>query len=57
VSDIEHELLLSAQELHAELTRVREVARRAVAAAIAAEDRADGHHEAWLDDVAGALEP
>ena len=51
MSDAEHELLLDNTEQVAEIARLRALVARTARAAIAAQDRADGRHEAWLDDV------
>jgi hypothetical protein len=44
VSDVEHELFK-------EIALLRALAVRAARAAIEAQDRADGRHDAWLDEV------
>jgi hypothetical protein len=49
MSDSEHEYLLAHESLRAEVARLREVARRALQAAVAAQDAATGRHDAWLD--------
>ena len=54
VSDAEHELLVENTEHVAEIARLRAVVLRAAHAAIAAQDRADGGHEAWLDELLDA---
>jgi len=51
VTDAEHELLLENTAQTEEIVRLRAIGLRAVRAAIEAQDRADGHHEAWLDDL------
>jgi hypothetical protein len=51
VSDAEHELLLENTEQAQEISRLRALAARAARAAIDAQDRADGRHEAWLDEL------
>jgi hypothetical protein len=55
VTDVEHELLRQSTEQMAEIARLREVALRAARAAAAAQDRSDGSHEAWLDDLVQGL--
>ena len=49
MSDAEHELLLENTAQTEEIARLRALAVHAVKAAVEAQDRADGHHEAWLD--------
>jgi hypothetical protein len=56
VSDAEHELLLDNTEHLEEIARLRTLVVRAARAAIAAQDRADGSHEPWLDDVLRELD-
>ena len=51
VSDAEHELLLDNTAQTEEIARLRVLAARAAKSAIEAQDRADGHHDAWLDDM------
>jgi hypothetical protein len=51
VSDVEHEFVVENQQLRDEAARLRLLAERAVQAAIAAQDVAEGAHEAWLDDA------
>jgi hypothetical protein len=51
VSDAEHELLLDNTAQTEEIARLRAVVALAARAAIDAQDRADGHHEPWLDEV------
>jgi hypothetical protein len=51
VSDAEHELLLDNTQQLEEIARLRALVVRAAEAAIAAQDRADGTHEPWLDDA------
>jgi hypothetical protein len=53
VSDAEHELLKDTTEQLEEIARLRALVGRAARAAIEAQDRADGRHEAWLDDALG----
>jgi hypothetical protein len=57
MSDAEHELLLENAERSAEIARLRDLATRALRAAIAAQDRADGGHEVWLADALRELDP
>jgi hypothetical protein len=54
VTDAEHELLLENTAQVAEIARLRALAVRAARSAIAAQDRADGTHEAWLDELLAA---
>jgi hypothetical protein len=49
VSDAEYELLQDNLEHVEEIARLRALAVRAARAAIDAQERADGRHEAWLD--------
>jgi hypothetical protein len=56
VSDAEHELLLDNTEHLEEIARLRTLLVRTAQAAIAAQDRADGAHEPWLDDTLHELE-
>jgi hypothetical protein len=56
MSDIEHELLIENDMLRAELARVRDIARRALAAAKDAQDAATGDHDPWLDQAARHLD-
>ena len=55
MSDVEHQLLLDNAEHLETITRLRTEALRAARAAIAAQERADGTHEPWLDDVVRQL--
>ncbi len=56
MSDAEHELLLDNTEHLEEIARLRTLLVRAARAAIAAQDRADGAHEPWLDDTLHELD-
>jgi hypothetical protein len=56
VSDAEHELLVDNDALLQDVERLRTLARRAVEAAIAAQDAASGSHEPWLDDARRELD-
>jgi hypothetical protein len=56
VSDIEHQLLLDNAEHLETIARLRTEALRAGRAAIAAQDRAEGTHEPWLDDLVRELD-
>lgn len=56
MSDAEHELLLDNTELVAEIARLRAAGLRAARAAITAQERADGTHESWLDDLVRDLD-
>ena len=49
MSDVEHEYVIENEALRAELATVREIAGRALTAAMEAQDAAVGHHDAWLD--------
>ena len=51
MSDAEHELLKENTEQVEEIARLRALVLRAASAARDAQDRADGTHESWLDDV------
>ncbi len=51
MSDAEHELLIENTAQTEEIARLRALVARAARAAIAAQDRADGTHEPWLDDT------
>ena len=51
MSDAEHELLIENTAQTEEIARLRALVARAAQAAIAAQDRADGAHEPWLDDT------
>ncbi len=51
MSDAEHELLIDNTAQAEEIARLRALAERAARAAAEAQDRADGRHEAWLDDA------
>jgi hypothetical protein len=55
VSDVEHQLLLDNADHLETIARLRAEALRAARAAIAAQDRADGTHEPWLDDLVREL--
>jgi hypothetical protein len=55
VSDAEHELLVENAEHVEEIARLRASALRAARSAIGAQDRVDGTHEAWLDDLVREL--
>jgi hypothetical protein len=55
VTDAEHQLLLDNAEHLEVIARLRASALRAAEAAIAAQDRADGTHERWLDDLVREL--
>jgi len=56
MSDAEHELLKENSEQFDEIARLRAQLLRAASAARDAQDRADGTHEPWLDDVLRAVE-
>ena len=56
VSDAEHELLRENTEQLEEIALLRALLARAARAAIAAQVRADGRHEAWLDDALAEAE-
>ena len=55
MSDAEHQLLLDNAEQADLIVRLRVAALRAAEAAIAAQDRNDGTHEGWLDDLVREL--
>lgn len=55
MTDAEHQLLVENAEHVEEIARLRASALRAAQAAIGAQDRVDGRHEAWLDDLVGEL--
>ena len=50
MSDAEHELLIENTAQTEEIARLRALVVRAAKAAVEAQDRADGRHDAWLDD-------
>jgi hypothetical protein len=56
VSDAEHELLIENTAQTEEIAQLRALVARAARAAIAAQDRADGAHEPWLDDTLHELD-
>ena len=56
MSDAEHELLKENTEQVEEVARLRALLARAAWAAIDAQDRADGRHEAWLDQALGEVD-
>jgi hypothetical protein len=49
MSDAEHAYLVETASLRGHLTHVREIARRALRAAISAQEASSGQHEDWLD--------
>jgi len=51
VSDIEHELVVDLGALQARVEVLSDFARRAIAAAIRAQEVASSTHEAWLDEA------
>lgn len=55
MTDAEHQLLVENAEHVEEIARLRASALRAAQAAIGAQDRVDGTHETWLDDLVGEL--
>ena len=55
MSDAEYELLKAHTEQVEVNGRLREAALRAARAAIEAQDRADGRHDPWLDDLVDEL--
>jgi hypothetical protein len=57
VSDAEHELLRENTEQVQEIARLRALLARVARAAIDAQDRADGRHEPWLDELLPDLRP
>jgi hypothetical protein len=56
VTDIEHELVRENQALRHRVAALADLARRSLVTAVAAQDRADGEHEPWLDDELTALD-
>lgn len=56
MSDAEHELLLQNTEHVQEIARLRALALRAARAAIDAQQRAEGHHDDWLDALVHELD-
>jgi hypothetical protein len=56
VSDVEHELLVETRDLRVVLRTEQQRLRRAVEAAIDAQDAAFGTHDAWLDDELARVE-
>jgi hypothetical protein len=57
MSDSEHEYLVAHEALRMEVARLREVATRAIAAAIDAQETAAGRHDDWLDAALVDLGP
>ena len=55
MSDAEHQLLVDNAEQAEIIARLRVAGARAAHAAIAAQDRIDGAHEGWLDDLVREL--
>jgi hypothetical protein len=51
MSDVEHELIADVVEARDELGEMRQLARRALAAASIAQEAAYGRHDAWIDDA------
>jgi hypothetical protein len=51
VSDAEHELLLENSEQVEEIVRLRALVARLATLAVDAQDRAEGRHDAWLDEL------
>ena len=51
MSDVEHELIADVEEARDEAGEMRQLARRALAAASIAQDAAYGRHDAWIDDA------
>jgi hypothetical protein len=49
MTDAEHEFLVENEQLREELQRLRQIAVRALGAAIEAQDSATGRHAPWLD--------
>ena len=56
MTDAEHELLIDNVAQTEEIARLRGLVARAARAAIEAQERADGQHEGWLDDVVREFE-
>ena len=51
MSDVEHELLVDVGEARDEADEMRKLARRALVAALTAQDAAYGRHDSWIDDA------
>ena len=51
MSDAEHELLIENTAQTEEIARLRALVARAARSAIEAQDRVDGRHEEWLDEL------
>jgi hypothetical protein len=56
VSDAEHELLIQSSAQAEEIARLRALVVRVAGAAIDAQERAEGRHEAWLDEALADVE-
>ncbi len=56
MSDSEHEYLVAHEALRAEVVQLRALTRRALQAAIEAQDAATGRHDDWLDTELLTLE-
>jgi hypothetical protein len=55
MSDVEHEFVVENQILRDEAAQLRDLAERALRAAVAAQDAHRGTHEPWLDDALRVL--
>jgi hypothetical protein len=56
VTDVEHELLRENQAFRDRIAVLGDLARRALIAAIDAEERVHGTHAPWLDDELAAID-
>lgn len=56
MSDVEHELVRENQQLRDRTAELAQLARRALVAAVEAQDGAAGTHEPWLDDALAAVD-
>jgi hypothetical protein len=55
MSDFEHELLWDHQRLRERVDDLSDLARRSLATAITAQEKAFGTHDAWLDEELAAV--
>jgi hypothetical protein len=51
MSDLEHELIWNLQDTRGEADELRRIARRALVAAVSAQEAAYGRHDPWIDDA------
>ncbi len=56
MSDIEHELVGELAELRARVESLTELARRAILAAVDAQELSSRAHEPWLDEALATLD-